>query len=148
MKKLFVYYSYTGSGDIVAEKFKEKGYDIQKVVRKNSLPKSFFWGVMAGGFLAGIKHKDKLVGFDADISDYDEIVVGSPVWNGRFASPVNTVLASLDFTGKKLSFVLYSGSGEAAKATKRILKEYPAATTVILKEPKKYPDELQRLSVL
>ena len=100
---------------------------------------------MTGGFLAGIKHKDKLVDFNADVSDFDEIVIGSPVWNGAFASPVNTVLSKLDLTGKKLGFVLYSGSGEAEKAVKRIKKEYPNAGLYILKEPKKYGDEVLRL---
>ena len=145
MKKLFIYYSYTGNGDVVANYLKDHGYDLRAVVRKKSLPKSFFWGVMTGGFLAGIKHKDKLVDFNADVSDYDEVVIGSPVWNGRFASPLNTVLSRVDLSGKKLAFVLYSGSGEAEKAVKRIAKEYPFASTYILKEPKKYNDELQRL---
>ena len=145
MRKLFVYYSYTGNGDEVAKYLRVRGYDLRMVQRKKKLPKSFFFGIMTGGFLAGIKHKDKLVDFDENTEEYDEIVVGSPIWNGRFSSPINTVLSKLSLKDKKVKFVLYSGSGEAPKALKRINKEYPGAEVIILKEPKKYKEELSKL---
>lgn len=146
MKRLFIYYSYTGNGDFVANYLKQNDFDIRKVIRKKKLPKSFFFGVLAGGFLAGIKHKDIIVDFDEDVLEYDEIVIGSPIWNGRFASPINTVLSKLDLRGKNVTFILYSGSGEGAKALKRIKKEYPEAKVYFLREPKKNPDELLKLS--
>ena len=148
MKRLFIYYSRSGNGELVAIKMQELGFDIRKVVAKKELPKSFFFGILTGGFLAGIKYKDKLVNFDSDISKYDEIVIGSPIWNGRFSSPINGVLNKLNLENKKISFALYSGSGEAPKAIKRIQKEYPNAGFIVLKEPKKYPEELKKLSVL
>ncbi len=148
MKSLFIYYSYTGNGDLLAEELRKKGIDVRKVERRKKLPKSFFWGIMTGGFLAGIKHKDALSNFDNNIEGYDHILIGSPVWNGRFCSPINTVLANLSFEGKKLTFLLYAGSGEGPKAVKRIHKEYPNAEIVLLKEPKKYPEEFEKLSHL
>ena len=42
MKKLFIYSSFTGNGDLVAEEFKKKGYEIRKVIEKKKFPKSFF----------------------------------------------------------------------------------------------------------
>ena len=42
MKKLFIFYSYTGRGDIVAQKMQEKGYEVRKVETVKNLPKSFF----------------------------------------------------------------------------------------------------------
>ena len=106
MKKLFIYYSNTGSGDKVAEAFAEKGYELRKVTPKRPLPKKFFFMVMTGGLLAGLGVKSKLVGFDGDVSEFDEVVVGSPIWNGRLSCPMNTVLAKTDLGGKKLSFAL------------------------------------------
>ena len=75
MKSLFVYYSYTGNGDIVADYLKEKGIEIRQVVRKKKLPKSFFLGMMAGGFLASTKHKDELVDFDSKVDGYERIII-------------------------------------------------------------------------
>ncbi len=148
MKSLFIYYSFTGNGDSVADLLKEKGVDIRQVVRKKKLPKSFFLGVMTGGFLAGINHKDKLVGFDSNIDGYDRIIIGSPIWNGKFSSPINTVLSELNLKEKEVVFVFCSGSGEGEKALKRINKEYPGSKVVFLKEPKKHTDEFKKLDDL
>ena len=145
MAKLFLYYSYTGNGDVVAESFKSKGYVLRKIETVKSLPKSFFWGMMVGGFQAGIKKKAKLKAFDSDISSFDEIIIGSPIWNAAFPPAINTILASLNFSNKKVSFVFYSGSGEGKKAAKRLEKEFPRAPYIFLKEPKKYPEELKKL---
>ncbi len=144
-KRLFIYYSYTGNGDFAAEYLKVQGCDLRKVIRKKSLPKSFFFGVLTGGFLATIKHKDKLVEFDANIDGYDDIIIGSPIWNGRISSPINTVLTSLDLKDKNVSFVFYAGSGEGPKAAQRVVQEYPNAKVVFLKEPKRFPEELAKL---
>ena len=83
MKKLFVYYSYTGNGDEVAEYLRVRGYDLRMVQRKKKLPKSFFFGIMTGGFLAGIKHKDKLVDFDENTEPVsgDEDYVYNETWS-------------------------------------------------------------------
>ena len=145
MKKLFIYYSYTGNGDVVAEVYKENGYDIRKVETVKRLPKSFFWSMMVGGFEAGIKKKAKLQECDLDVSSYDEVVVGSPIWNGRISPAINSVLANLKLDNQKLSFVFYAGSGTGKKAEKRIAKEYPNAGYVFLKQPKDYEEELEKL---
>ena len=148
MKTLFIYYSNTGNGDLVAEHLSNKGLDIRKVERKKKMPKTFFFNVMTGGFLASVGHKDKLVDFDNNINDYEHIIIGSPIWNDRFSSPINTVLSKLDLTNKKIAFVLYSGSGEGKHAKAKIEKNYPNALVVMVKEPKKYNDELSKLDEL
>lgn len=145
MKKLFLYYSYTGNGDLVAKKMEEKGFEIRKVIAKKRLPKSFFWMIMTGAMQAGLKKKAKLLDFDQNIEDYDEIVIGSPIWNGRFPPALNTLFAKLPLKDKNISFLFYSGSGEGPKALKRINKEFPNAKYLFLKEPKKYPDELNKI---
>lgn len=145
MKKLFLYYSYTGNGDLVAKKMEEKGFEIRKVVAKKRLPKSFFWMIMTGAMQAGLKKKAKLLDFDQNIEGYDEIVIGSPIWNGRFPPALNTLFAKLPLKDKNISFLFYSGSGEGPKALKRINKEFPNAKYLFLKEPKKYPDELNKI---
>ena len=145
MGKLFIYFSNSGNGELVAEKLKEKEYDIVKVVPKKALPKSFFSLIMQGGFLAGIKNKMKIEDLNVDFSSYDEITIGTPIWNGRISPPINTILAMPKLKEKKLSFVLYAGGGQAPKSIKRLNKEFPGAEIVILKEPKKYPEELEKI---
>ena len=148
MATLFIYYTHSGNGDVVAEYLSGKGAEIRKVEPKKPLPKSFFWSVMTGGFLATIGHKAKLLPYDQSYEGFDRIVIGSPVWNARFSCPINSLLAENDFTGKELVFVLYAGSGRAPKATARILKQYPNSKIIVLKEPKKYPEELMKTDEL
>lgn len=145
MKKLFIYYSLTGNGEVVAKKMQEKGYELRKVETVKGLPKVFFFAMLSGGFQAGLKKKAKLKEFDNDVSKYDEIVIGSPIWNGRISPAINTILANINLEGKALSFVFYAGSGEGKHALKRINKEYPNAKCIFLKQPKDNPEELSKL---
>ena len=92
MKKLFIYFSLTGNGDIVAETFKSKGYDIRKVISKIKYPKSKFLRIMYGGYRVCFNKKDKLVDFNSNISNYDEVVIGSPIWMDSICAPINSVL--------------------------------------------------------
>ena len=136
MKKIFIYYSLNGSGDKVASILMTKGIDIRKVIADYKVSKSNFSMIMKGGFLAGINYKAKLIDFNDDVNSYDEVIIGSPIWNNRFSCPINTVLSQLDLTGKKLTFILYSASGKENKAVKKINKLYPDAEIINLKEPK------------
>ena len=144
MSKLFIYYSLSGNGDIIADLLNQNGYDIRKVTPKKKLKNNFF-GIFRGGFYAGLNKKFKLVDYDNNVSNYDEIVIGSPIWNSKFSCPINTVLNVTDLSNKKISFILYSGSGEATKALDKINDNYKNAKVVILKEPKKHNEELKKL---
>ena len=148
MKKLFIYYSLTGSGELVAEEFKKKGYEIRKVIEKKKMPKKFFFMVLSGGFRAGMGLKGKLVDYNNDVSEFDEIAIGSPIWNGRFPPAINSVLNETNFSGKKMSFVFYSGSGEGKKAKEKAEILFPGSLILFLKEPKKHTEELKKLGNL
>ena len=145
MKRVFIYYSLSGNGEAVADYLSKKDYSIVKVETKSKMPKSMFFRILVGGFKASVNYKDKLKDFDPDISKYDEIVIGSPIWNSRLCSAINSVLDKIDLTGKKVTFVLYSASGEENKATE-ILKDKYNCEVINLKEPKKNNDELNKLS--
>lgn len=145
MKKLFIYFSLTGNGDYLANLMAEKGYEIRKVIEKKKMPKKFFFMVMSGGFRAGLGLKGKLIDYDNNVEEYDEIVIGTPVWNGRFPPAINSVLDKTDLKDKKLTFLFYSGSGDIPKVNKKIAKLYPNAKVVVLKEPKTHESELKKI---
>ena len=144
MKKIFIYYSNTGNGDIVAEYIKDK-VDIRKVIPKKELPKSFFFKIMTGGFYTIINYKPKLINFDSNIDEYDEVIIGSPIWNARLSSPINAVLDKLDLSNKKVYFIFWSGSGTSPEATNKVKLLYKDAKIIELKQPKNNPDELKKL---
>ena len=144
MKKIFIYFSMTGNGNYVAKYFKEHNYDVRKVVTKKKYSKHKFFLMMEGGFRAMISAKDKLVDFDSNIDSYKEIVIGSPIWFDRLCPATNSILNSINLDGKKVTFVLYSASGEAHKATEKLNKLYKCKV-IVLKEPKKYKEEIKKL---
>ena len=148
MKKIFIYFSLTGNGDLLANYLKDKEYEIRKVVEKKKAPKKFFFRVLEGGFRAGLNLKGKLVDYNNNIEEFDEVVIGSPVWNGRFPPAINSVLAQTNFADKKLTFLFYSGSGDVPKVTKKIYKLYKDAQVLVLKEPKSRETELEKIKDL
>ena len=147
MKKLFIYYSLTNNGDIIASFLKERGYDIRKVLTEKEYPSNKFLMILTGGYKATFNKKDKLLNFDNDINEYEKIVIGSPIWNDRLSAPINTVLSQLDLTNKDVTFVLYSASGNANKASEK-LKQLYNKPIIILKEPKSNEKELEKLMYL
>lgn len=147
MKKIFIYYTLSGNGNIVAEYLFKKDVEIRKVIVEDKMPKSMLLRILAGGFLAGINHRAKLAGFDSNIEGYDEIIIGSPVWNGKLSCAINSVLDELNLDGKNVRFILYSGSGTAPKAEKFIKEKYKDAKIINLKEPKKNNNELGKIDI-
>ncbi|MBQ6921319.1 MAG: hypothetical protein IJQ72_05450 [Bacilli bacterium] len=148
MKKLFLYCSYTGNGEVVSEVFKSHNYDVRKVIEKKKMPKSFFLSMMQGGFRASIHSKGKLVDYSNDVSNYEEIVIGGPIWNARLTPTTNAILKETNLSDKKLTFIFYSGSGTGKKTEKKIKKLFPEASIIFLKEPKKHKEELEKLNIL
>ena len=145
MNKRFIYFSHTGNGDYLAEYLSKRGYEITKVNEKSKLPKSFFFSMMVGGFRSGLGLKGKLIDYHPDLSPEEEVIIGSPIWNGRLVPAINAVLAQTDLSNRKLTFLLYCGGGEAPKAVAKLSSRYPDAFILVLKEPKKHPEELSRL---
>ena len=142
MKKILIYYSLSGNGDIVANYLKNKGYEIRKVTTLEPLPKNRGLQIMTGGFKALINYCDKID--EINIDDYDRLIIASPIWNDRLSSPINTVIKNIN-KDEEIDFILYSGSGKANKACKRINKIFKKTKIIILKEPKKYHKELEKL---
>ena len=145
MKKIFVYFSETGNGDVVADYLKDKGYEIRKVEAKKKLPKVMFFQMMVGGFQAATGKRPKLKDFDTNLDGYDEVVIGSPIWFDRLAAPTTTMLDKLDLSNKKVSFILYSGGGTNINGNKKINELFKDAKITELKQPKYHPEELKKL---
>lgn len=147
MSRLFIYYTLSGNGDVVAKYLSDKGVDMRKIETKYKLSRHMIPAMMKGGFHALIGKKAKLINYNNDISNYDEIIIGSPIWNSRLTPPINTVLKNTDLSNKKLTFILYSGGGYGKKATKKLTKKYPNSTIINIKSPKNNIDELEKIEV-
>ena len=145
MRKIFIYFSRTGNGDEVSKYMITRGYEIYKVEPKHNLPKTLFWSMMVGGFVSLTGKKARLKEWKINPNDYDEIVVGSPVWNDRLSTPINTVIHKIkDYPGR-VKVILYAGGKSAKKATIKISKTFKDARSIVIQEPKKHPESYHLL---
>ena len=147
MSKLFIYYTLSGNGDVVADYLSEKGVHLRKIETSYKLSKHMFPAMMKGGIHALTGKKAKLINYNNDLTNYDEVIIGSPIWNSRLTPPINTVLRDTDLSNKKVTFILYSGGGKGKKATKKLSKKYPEATIINIKQPKNNSEELKKIEV-
>jgi flavodoxin len=112
MKSLVVYYSRTGKTRFVAEKVaSELKADIEEVVDLKS--RSGRFGFLKAGYDATRGNETEIGETQKSASDFDLIVVGTPVWNSRPASAISTYLKRNDFAGKKVAvFCTNDGMGK------------------------------------
>ncbi|WP_010478462.1 flavodoxin family protein [Thermococcus zilligii] len=90
MKALVVYYSRDGHTREVARRIAEAlGADLDEVIdRKN---RKGVLGFLRAGYDA-TRGKTTEIAFEKDPSEYDLVVIGSPVWNGRVTPAIRTYL--------------------------------------------------------
>lgn len=108
MKVLILYYSRTGRTKKVAEFIKEelKG-DIEEIV---SLKKrNGFFGILLSIFESLFKRLTPVKEIEKDISNYDLVLIGTPIWAGNLSSPIRTFFVKYrDILKNKDIIVFYS----------------------------------------
>lgn len=65
-----------------------------------------------------------------NITDYDVILIGYPIWGGRAPRPVMTFLASQDFTGKTVITFCTSGGSPLSGSTSELKAQIPNAKVI------------------
>ena len=125
-KTLVLYFSLTGNTKMVAEEFATRlGADIEEIVCINPYDTNF---------QACIERclQDRETGtvteiepIKADLSKYDVIFLGYPIWFGTYAPPVATFLKNVDLSGKKIVPFCTFGSGGLESSVKDLAKAQP-----------------------
>ena len=111
MKTAVIYYSFGGNCALVAETIKAAiGADTFEVKTKNAKKRTGFAKYFWGGAQAVFGIKPPIVPLTVDISAYDLVILGTPVWA---ASPAPAMVSFLNKTvikGKKIAiFCCHSG---------------------------------------
>lgn len=127
-KVLVLYYSQTSNTKAVADEIAKKlGADIEEIVAKDPYD---------GDFQATIDRciKDREQGIvpeikpiAADLTKYDVVFIGFPVWFGTYAPPISTFLENVDLSGKKIVPFCTFGSGGLESSTADLVKAEPKA---------------------
>lgn len=74
--------------------------------------------------------RPEIAGTDLDVSAYDEILIGFPIWWYVAPTIINTFLESHDFTGKKIILFATSGGSGFGKTVKELQPSAPGAEIV------------------
>ena len=122
---LIVYYSYTGTTKRVAEHLQKLTngdlYDIQPETKYSEDSNICTARLMAE---RASNNMPKLMGELPNISKYDLIIVGTPVWNGDFANPVMTYVQENNFEEKKVApfWTYINDDGKTYQTCKELAK--------------------------
>ena len=125
---LVLYYSQTSNTKKVAEEIATRvGADIEEVVPTKPYD---------GDFQATIERcmkerqegvKPEIQPLKADISKYDVVFIGFPVWFGTYAPPIAALLDEVDLTGKKVVPFCTFGSGGLESSVKDLAEKQQGA---------------------
>lgn len=114
-KVLIAYYSYSGNTKSVAKKIQSlTGADLFEIKPAKEYSKNYDEVVNLAQIEKQNNIKPKLVN-NGDVSGYDIIFVGTPVWWYTMASPVRTFLSNNNFDGKTIMpFCTHGGGGASS----------------------------------
>ena len=147
MSKYFVYFSLTGNGDYIASLYEEKGYTPIKVEMVKTPKKVGFFTILKYGGRAMTNKKEKLKEITLNLKEDDEVVIGSPIWNDRLSTPINTILDQYSFNKETTLFVLYPAGEGTKKSLKQIeklgFKKTPIVITYPLKNKEQTKDKIK-----
>lgn len=124
MKTLVAYFSLDGDTQLIAETIADKlKADILNLEPVKPFPSEGFGKFFVGGMSVLFNKKPRLKNEDIDLRQYDNIIIGSPVWAGSYSPPVNTFISKYRFTGKNVALFLCSGGGGVEKCFEKFRKE-------------------------
>ena len=125
MKDLIVYFSLEGNTEYVAKRISERnGADLLKLIPKKAYHDKGLAKFVWGGKSALMAEKPELEETDVDLSLYDRIIFGFPVWASSFAPTLRTFINdhAEELKGKKIAaYACQSGNG-AEKAFVKLAK--------------------------
>lgn len=132
-KILIVFYSRTGVTKKIAEVIKQKlGGDSEEI---NSIKnRSGAFGYLISGKEATQKTLAEIKPATINPSDYDLVVIGTPIWAWNLSSPVRTYLTDQKIKFKKVAFfctMASSGDDKAWAEMEKISGLAPAATLAL-----------------
>ena len=111
-KSLVVYYSVTATTQKAAECIQQKiGADIVALQTKDAYPTDFQQIIQRSQQEMKDSVLPEMLPLDIDLSAYDTIFVGYPIWFGTYALPMKSWLSQADLKGKVIVPFCTFGSG-------------------------------------
>lgn len=127
-KVLVLYYSQTSNTKTVAQEIATRlGADIEEIVPVKPYDGDFQATISRSNEERQQGKTPEIKPVKADLSKYDVIFLGYPIWFGTYAPPVITYLDQADFSGKKIVPFCTFGSGGLDSSVKDLAQKEPKA---------------------
>ena len=76
------------------------------------------------------KFRPEIIGNDIDLKEYDEIILGFPIWWYVAPTIINTFLEKYDFSGKKIILFATSGGSGFGNTLQELQPSAPEAVII------------------
>jgi len=127
-KVLVLYYSLTSTTqDLATEIATKLDADIEELALVNPYDTNFDATVERGLRELEQGSFPEILPLEADLSKYDVVFIGFPVWFDTYAMPIATLLEDYDFSGKKIVPFCTFGSGGLESSVANLAKAEPKA---------------------
>ncbi|MBO4876787.1 MAG: flavodoxin [Ruminococcus sp.] len=125
-KTLMIYYSFEGNTACAADFLSQyPDIDAERLTVEKEPPKKGFGKFLLGGKSAVMKEDPGLRPIEKDPEEYDNIILGFPVWANTYPPAIGAFLKKYPMNGKNIFIVACSSSGSATKATDNARKATP-----------------------
>lgn len=125
-KRVVVYYSLSGNTQKAAEMIAKKlGADIEVLKLTKEYHMEGFTRFLKGGMQAIFEMRPELRALSKDLDQYDEIVLGTPIWAGKCAPAINTFIKNETIKEKITAVFTSSGGGDNDKCIHNLKKRLP-----------------------
>lgn len=126
MKRIIIYYSLTDNTKNAAEKLAELlNADLCRIDTVKTMPSDKGKQMIIGGMKATFGMRPEIKGVPPEITSYNEVIIGTPVWAGKNAPAVNTLLKNKQIKEKVTAVFTLSGGGDNDKCVARLRKMLP-----------------------
>nr|WP_315019976.1 flavodoxin domain-containing protein [uncultured Aminipila sp.] len=116
MKSIIVYYSLEGNCKLISNTIAAAILcDVLELKLKKPVPVKGPMKFITGGRSAMRKASPELATAIPDLSDYELIIVGAPVWAGTFAPAIRTFASKAHIENKKMAFFTCCAGGPTEK---------------------------------
>lgn len=133
-KTIILFYSFEGNTKKVSEYLaSELNLPYQEIKPINNLDSKGFRKYFWGGSQVIMKKKPELENIEIDLAEYENVLLGSPIWAGCFTPVIRTLLEEGILKDKKIAFFYCHDGGpgkaeikieEAVKINNRFISSY------------------------
>lgn len=124
MKRAIIFYSLSDNTKEAAEYLAKKlNIDLYRIELIKPMPDKMWKRILIGGMQSSCGMTPKIKGVPENLDEYDEIILGTPIWAGKAASPITSLLKNAGVADKVVAVFTYSGGGDNEKCIINLAKE-------------------------